>query len=208
MRGKWVRAWLLGLVILLPAACSDDPASPAEEGVPEDQLRFLMFPDSLKPLAVRDTTFWAVRGRDTETILRYAPDPGDTDQGEEFLTFRIRSNSLLQRPDGRPFAEGDSVQIRIRVDEGGRFLFDFEPSGLRFDPDEPAELEVEYRRLGGDLDGDGDVDADDQEFEDEARLWRQEAPGAPWFPLGTVKREEFDEMRAEITGFTGFAVAI
>ena len=207
MRRTWARVGLLGLVLLLPVACSDDPASP-EEGVSEDQLRFLMFPDSLRPLAVRDTTFWAVRGRDSETILRYAPQPGDTDEGEEFLTFRIRSNSLLARPDGRPFMEGDSVQIRIRVDDQGRFLFDFEPSGLRFDPDEPAELEVEYRRLEGDLDGDGDVDIEDQEFEDEARLWRQEAPGLPWFPLGTVKLEDLDEMRAEITGFTGFAVAI
>ena len=29
----------------------------------------------------------------------------------------------------------------MRVDEGGRFLFEFEPTGLVFDPDHPAALE-------------------------------------------------------------------
>lgn len=192
-------------VALLGGGC-EDGAGP-EEGVDESALEFLRFPADLAPLATRDTSFWAVAGEDRELILRYRPLPGE-EEGEEFLDFDVSASALLRRPDGRAFVEGDSIQIRVSVDPDGRFLFRFEPSGLQFSPEHPAELEITYLRLGGDLDGDGDVDPDDDAFEDRLQLWKQESPGEPWFPVGTVKIEELDEVEADITGFTGFAIAI
>ena len=204
---RWWAVMAVTLMVSSLATGCDQLGTNPEEGVPEEELEFLRFPDNLLPLVTKDTSFWAVRGRDTELVMRYAPEAGET-EGEEFLVFQVKGESLLEWPDGTRFTEGDSVLISVSVDEGGRFLFDFQPSGLKFDPDEPAELEVEYRRLEGDLDGDGDVDTDDDDFEDEMQLWRQEAPGERWFPVGTIRLEDTDELRGDIEGFTGFAVAI
>lgn len=188
------------------AACGDDATGPPE-GVQESELEFLKFPPDLAPLATRDTSFWAVAGEDRELLIRYRPLP-DESEGETFLEFRVSGNSLLTRADGSPFVRGDSVEIHVRVDPDGRFLFDFEPSGLKFDPDHPAELDITYMRLGGDLDGDGDVDEDDEDFEQQLQLWKQETPGGLWIPVGSVQIEDQDEIEAEVVGFTGFALAV
>lgn len=211
MRGSRKRArWMLLLAVVLVggvAGCDESATDPAQEGVPEQALRFLTMPSDLRPLETRDTSFWAVRGQDSELEIRYVPEAGD-DVGEEFLTFKVNAESLHRKPDGDPFAVGDSIEIHVTIDDGGRFLFDFEPSGLVFNPDEPAELEIEYRLLNGDLDDDGDVDDDDAEIEQSMKLWKQEAPGALWFPVGTIIFEETDEIEGEIDSFTGFAVAV
>lgn len=197
--------------LLLPGlllACGDDePTAPADDAPrDETELRFVRFPDSIFPRAQREGSFWAVAGEHRELVLRYEPDePGE--EAEEFLELDVPANALLRRPDGTAFEEGDSIRITVRVDDAARFLFRFEPSGLVFDPDHAAELEVTYRRAGDDLDDDGDVDDDDREFERDLRLWRQESPGDPWEPLGTLQLEELDEVEADITGFTGFALA-
>ena len=202
---KIVSVIALGGLLTL-AACGDDGTDPVD-GVEQSQLDFLRFPPDLVPLATQDTSFWAVAGEDREVILHYRPEAGEQ-EGEEFLRFKVPGDALLRRPDGSFFARGDSVEIRVQVDPDGRFLFGFQPSGLRFDPEHPAELRVEYVRLGGDLDGDGDVDEADDDFERELRLWKQEAPGGLWFPVGSVKIEDLDEIEAEITSFTGFAIAV
>ena len=202
--------WLVALGALavltgVPSGC-DDGAGPTEEGVDESALTFLHFPAELQPLVTPADSFYAVKGDDRMLVLRYVPEePGE--EGEEFLEFRVPGDALLRRPDGTLFQEGDSVLIRVEVAEDGRFLFDFQPSGLEFDPDHAPRLRVTYRAVGGDLDGDGDDDADDDEFEDELGLWKQESPGQPWFPVGTIKLEDFDEIEGEIFGFTGFAIA-
>lgn len=207
-RRHWWWLLVLALAAGLPSlACESDTTDPAQEGVPEDMLRFLRLPEDLAPLETRDTSFWAVRGENTRFVLHYLPAAGET-EGEEFLTFDIHADGLYRKPSGAPFAEGDSIQIHVTVDDAGRFLFDFQPSGLIFNPSSPAEIEVEYRRLEGDLDGDGDVDTDDDDFEDGMRLWKQEAPGELWYPVGTIIFEETDEIEGVITSFTGFAVAV
>ena len=47
----------------------------------------------------------------------------------------------------------------------------------------------------------------DVSAEDALALWRQEQPGDPWVEIATVRVKENDEVRARITGFTGFALA-
>lgn len=208
-RRGWRAGLLAGLCSLGVAAGCDggtDP-DPFAEGVPEAELTFLSFPGDAKLPAFTDTSFWAVAGEDRELVLYYLPEEGD-DDGEEFFELEVDDDALWKRPDGSIVAQGDSVEIRVTLDPEGRFLFRFGPSGLQFRPDRPAELEITYLRLGGDLDNDGDIDDDDADFEERMQLWRQEAPGDPWFPAGTIHFEDLDEIEGEIHHFTGFAIAI
>jgi hypothetical protein len=200
MRSKWLAILLLGAI----AAC--DGASVTEPLVPEDSLEFLRFPAELAPLVTNTGSFWAVSGENREMVLRYAPEPGE-DEGDEFLRFKVAGNSLFQRPDGTRFLRGDSVRITVRVDDARRFLFEFEPSGLRFDPNQPAEMRVRYRRIGDDLNGDGLTNDDDIEFEQRLNFWKRERSGDPWQRIGTVRFEDLKELEAEIEDFTGFCIA-
>lgn len=207
-RSVWGVAALVVMGLSALSGC-DDVAAPEEEGVPEEELQFLYFPEDLAPLATRDTSFWAVAGEDREFVIHYRPLPGEENEDpEEFLEFDVPAEGLLRRPDGSLFAPGDSVEIRVEVDPDGRFLFNFSPSGLQFSPEHPAELEINYVRLNGDLNGDGEVDDEDEEIEQNMQIWKQEAPGDPWLPVGTIQIEGADELEAEITSFTGFAIAV
>jgi hypothetical protein len=196
-----------GFVLLLVAgftAC-DSPSAPSARSKQEAELRFVRFPADLAALAETSGSFWAVKGENREVTLRYRDSSGPG--SDEFLEFRVPGDALLLRPDGTPFVRGDSVLITVQLGTDRRLLFHFEPSGLRFNPAQPARLRINYRRLGGDLDGDGQVTDDDRALERDARIWQQEQPGEPWFPLGTIKDFDAEELRARITSFTGFVIA-
>ena len=181
-------------------ATSGSAADTAEitvrSGVPSHQLGFVRFAGGVPAILTRDTTVWVTTERGGEIRLRYRP-PGGGSGGREFLRFRVPGRSLLRRPGGAPFGERDSIQVRLEIEDPARFVFRFSPSGLRFDPDRPAELEVLYEGAEP-----GDVAA-----EDLLAVWRQEQPGEPWVQISTVRLKENDEARARITGFTGFALA-
>ena len=38
-------------------------------------------------------------------------------------------------------------------------------------------------------------------------IWRQEAPGQPWFKMSSKVAFEIDEIEVDVTGFTGYAIA-
>jgi hypothetical protein len=188
------------IVLLLAAAvgasCSDttDP----DDSKPEAQLTFLRF-DSPDAITTRTGSFWAVKGRDRELEIRYS-------DGEDFLEFRVSSVSLLRAPDGRTYQDGDSVLITVTVDPTNRIIVYFEPSGLIFNPTEPARLEMNYLKADDDIDHDGDHDGDDESLEARLQIWKQEQPGQPWVPQNSF-RIGGDEIEARIYSFTGFAMA-
>ncbi len=195
---EWSRQLLAlsGVAACLALAGCDSSSGSEPDTVPESQLEFVPRAESAPALETMDTTFWAVKGQDRRLEIRYVGVGGD-DSGERFLRLDIEEQTLLRRPDGTPFADGDSIEIRVVVDPV-LFLGNFEPSGLQFNPNEPAELEYRYT----------EADAEYLVREAEFDLWRQERPGDPWERLGSLQIEELDEIEVELIGFTRYALAV
>lgn len=186
----------------LAAAAGGCERSPT--GEPDDRLVFIRAAADAPPLATHEVGFWAVKGDNREVEIRYLPRPGET-EGERCLRFRVHGDALLRHPDGRTFQEGDSVRISIRVVDYQQFRFEFAPAGLRFDPERPAELRVSYRFADPDFNRDGVVDGRDEDFE--FGFWRQERAGRPWTRIGSARIHDLDEVRADLDGFTIYALA-
>lgn len=195
------------LLLAVLAACSDGGLTEPRPGDerPESKLAILRLAPDAPPLFNSMVSFWAYRGRDAEAEIFFRKPDGS--RGEKFVKLDLADRSLLAYPDGRPFADGDSVLITIRVTDPSRILLEFEPSGLRFDPDEPAQLEIRYSHADEDFDNDGDEDEDDAEIERVLGIWRQASLGAPFVRLGTVRIEELKELEARLLGFSRLAIA-
>jgi len=157
------------------------------------------------PLFNPVATFYAKRGEDREVRIFFQDEVGGA--GEEYLRLRVDAPSLQARPDGTPFAIGDSILITVVVVDPAQLLFALEPSGLTFNPDVRAELKIHYDHADDDLDEDGDVDEDDAAIESELAIWRQESPGDPFVRLGSVLVEDLEEVEVELQGFSRYALA-
>lgn len=204
-RGLFRGSLALLLPIALVLGCGDSTSPPDEVRQP-GELNLLRVPPGAPALATSDTTFWAVRGENRELRLFYEPEEGE-DSGREFLRFRVDARSLVTRPDGTVIPEGDSLEIHVRVVDPATLEVEFEPSGLRFDPAEPAELRIRYAEADDDYNEDGAVDDDDARIEQTFSLWRQETAGDPWVKVGSVVLEDLEEVEGEISGFTHYIVA-
>ena len=186
-------------------ACSDS-SGPDTGGVkPPGELTIIRLPAGSPPIWNPVDSFYAKRGEDRELRIYFEDEVGGP--GEEYLRLRVDSPSLLSYPDGTLFQVGDSVLITVRVVDPEQIYFEFEPSGLRFNPSVPAQLKIDYAETEGDLDDDGDVDVDDDAIEQVIDLWRQEQAGQDFVKLGAVKLEDLDEIEADILGFTRYAIA-
>ena len=97
-------ALLVALAAL--AACGGDTTAPSQKT--SNDLHFLRLSTSAPPLQATVVSFYALKGADREIRVRFQ-------NGEDFLRFRVFANSLLQRPDGSAFANGDSVKITITI---------------------------------------------------------------------------------------------
>lgn len=202
----------LGVLALILAGCGGGDGAPVDPSAnapvrPESQLTFLRLQRGVA-LSSESVSFWAVRGKDREASLYFRPDPGKTDS-VRFLRFKVADGSLLRRPDGRAFAFGDSILITIRVRDLSRVLAEFSPSGLVFNPLEPAELRMDFEKADDDYDGDGDTDAADELRVSNFAIWKQEFAGQPWVRLSSRAEISADlrEIEAQILSFTNHAVA-
>jgi hypothetical protein len=202
MRVQTLRLAFAGLAL----ACSDS-TDPGGDGItkPPADLNILRLAATSPPLFNPETTFYAVRGEDREVRISFQDAGGD--EGEEYLRLRVRDEALLSYPDGTDFVEGDSVLITVRVVDPTRLLFEFEPAGLTFSPAEPAELKIHYNQADDDLDEDGDVDLEDEALELDLAIWRQEAEGDPFVRLGSLVSIDLEEIDAELSGFSRYALA-
>ena len=202
------KAYGLGvLVVATVLAGCEGSTNPDDDNevVPTDDLVFARL-ESGVTIPTRDTSFVVTAGERFELELFTDPEPGD-DDGQEFLEFEVDEETLLRRPNGTAFQPGDTITIRVRV-PGDAYVFHFEPSGLQFNPNRPAELKISYGDADDDFDDDGDVDDDDQAFETDLSIWRQEVLDGDWENIGaTVHSVELDEIEFDVQHFTGFALA-
>lgn len=198
-----------------------DGDSPPEQA-PSADLTFLSPADDAPDLllgdsdgdGIPDTTFVATAGEDLRVEVYYQdPDDEPGEEGDRFLRFELDDESLLRYPEDHPngrggeeFADGDTVHITLQV-AGDTLLAEFGPSGLEFDPEEPAELEMRWIEADRDTDDDGEEDLDDRE--EDLDLWKQEQPGEQWQRLDAIAEDlELDRVEVEVRSFTRFAMAI
>ena len=195
----------IALTIALAALVSCDGSTPPEgSGVPTSELRFIRPAAGTPALAQNEVSFWAKKGEDAEGRLYRPPGTGEDD---DFVRLRVRRESLLRRPDGTPFANGDSVLITLRLIDAANLLVEMSPSGLTFSPSRPAELKFEFDEADRDFNRDGVVNALDLTVASTLQIWKREAANLPWVPLVSQVEVEFDEIEAELLGFTTYAVA-
>lgn len=205
MRGSRYHLAVASLIVA-SAACGNttqptDPGAPR----PEPLLNILQLAQNAPPLFNSEVSFWALKGQDREGRIFFQDAAGG--QGEKYLSLKVPAQSLMSRPDGSLIAAGDSILITVRVVDVQKVLFELEPSGLKFDPTDPAELDIEYDEVGDDIDGDGDVDPQDSQIETQLAIWRQELPNGLFEQLSTLKFEGLRELEAKLTGFSRYAIA-
>lgn len=201
MRTRRIPALLTLAFCAWSAASCDNPAGSRQ--VRESELVFVRAAANAPPLDSQVVHVWAKAGENRQAVIRYQK-VGNYG-GDICLEFKIPGNGLWKRPDGSVVQKGDSVLITITVVDPDQFNFRFEPAGLQFRSDHPAELRVSYKWADPDFNGDGKVDGRDEDFD--FGFWKQEADGADWSELGEVKDADLEELRADIRGFTKYALA-
>ncbi len=205
MTGK---RWVIGsaAVALMTLACSESTAPSDDTDLrPPAELNILQLAQNAPPLFNPIISFYAIRGEDREGRIFFQDAGGG--RGNEYLRLKIDGASLLTHPDGTPFAVGDSILITVTVVDVQQILFELEPSGLRFDPLQPVELEIDYGEADDDFNEDGVVNAADDEIEDVLAIWRQETPGGVFERLGSVTIKDLEEIEADLLGFSRYAIA-
>lgn len=196
------RPLALAVLGVLIASCSDSSA-------PIDQrfdLNFLRPALTAPPVANPVLSFYAKKGQDVEAIMWYQRRP-DRPDSTEFMRFRLQDNSLLARPDGSAFAPGDSILITVTLADPQRLIIDMQPSGLRFSPVKPAELRLSFEEADEDINEDGTVDDEDGAIVGQFAIWKRERDGDPWVKLSSLVEVGTHEVKAFISGFTGYAIA-
>lgn len=210
MQQRW--QWVLMAATVVTAACSDSNSS--DGGTPGSELSFIRLAPNAPALCNDSTGAYfvkSVNGSDQEIALTFpeSGNPADCVGGntEDFLRLILKPNSLLRRPDSTLVSNGDSVFIYVKWVGNDSILFDLQPSGLLFDPANPAKLKIEYGEAGDDLNDDGNVDGEDSTAETRLDMWRQEKPGDPFVRVGTAKSEDDNEIEARLNGFSRYALA-
>jgi len=198
----------IGLTLLvLGLACSDSMIEPDPDGTekPPAELSIIRLPANHPPFFNDSASFYARPGRNGEARIYFQNPSGG--RGDLFAELKLDDETLAARPDGTPLGPNDSVLVVMKVPSPNEILIELSPTGLRFNPQKPAELKLRYGATGGDLDGDGDDDDDDDDIERVIAIWRQEKPGDPFVKIGTVKVEDERELKAVLTSFSRYAIS-
>jgi hypothetical protein len=158
----------------------------------------------LPPLEAYELSFWAVSGQAATAHINYLTENNEV---ARYLTIFVPPSGLYRRPDGATIAHGDSLLITVSIDPA-QLLVRFEPSGLVFNPSAPAQLEMLYGGAEGDLDGDGDVDADDGLIgETKLGLWFQQDVGDLWYSMTSLHEPDDQWFNTYLFHFSGYVVS-
>ena len=196
-------------VAMIASACSDSTSGGGTR--PPTDLTVLRLASTAPALCADSVGAYFKKdpnGQDQEIALVF-PQPGSTCAGstEDFLRLKLKPLTLQRWPDSTLIANGDSVFIFVKWVGSDSILFDLQPSGLIFDPANPAELRLEYGEAGDDLNHDNTINTEDTTIEHELDIWRQERPGDPYVRVGTGKAEDTNEIEAKLNGFSRYAIA-
>ena len=199
-------AALLAGLAAVAVACSSS-TDPNGGTRPPSGLNIIPLPTGHPALYAAKDSFYAVSGEDHEVRLYFRDNQGNPD--EEYVRFRVRPNSLRALPDGTPIQPGDTVKIIITVTQPDSIQFNFEPTGLQFNPSDPARLRIEYGETNDDLNNDGVVDQADTTIEKAAAIWTQHQSGDSYLELqGNEDHDETsDEIEVDVLSFSRFALA-
>ena len=192
--------------LLLAATSCDSLFSPEQAtGVENNRLTVVRVDPDAPPLEQASVTFWLVRGQPTEVEIRYLLQDG---YDGKCLRLVIPAEAPLRHADGRMIAAGDSVQVTVRVIDPALFLFEIDPAGVQLNPAHPARLEIRYRWIAQDTDGDGLVNERDNALSNRFRLWAQDPESQLWSAVPSAARfSDIQEIHAPITTFTRYALA-
>lgn len=205
----------LGLLMLVGACGGESSIGPPEDPdgpVTRAFVNALVQGDTAPSLTTLQETFVAVAGERQTFEIRYDVDPiGEDDSNGRFFRLDLKQSTLLALADGTPLVEGDTVLITVTVDPVN-IRVQLEPSGLQFDPAEPAELRFWYTLANPDLNGDGVVNSlDDDILNDLLALWMRpggENSGEDWERLDASIHDVSDKrLRADLEHFSGYVVA-
>ena len=202
---------LFALVASL-AACHDDPVGPrADDSVAQAVIatgtpHFLQAASGAPSIANPTIKFYAKKGQRRTVFMLYHARPGQRDS-TDLIRFRLRETSLLARPNGTPIRTGDSVLITLKLVDPVKLIVDFQPAGLRFNPQNPADLRVRWAETNPDVNRDGAVNQQDATLKQRLKIWRRESSTQPWMKTASLVDVPSEECELDLTGFTRYAVA-
>lgn len=224
----YVRPSLIPLAFaLLAAGCSDTVGPHPSVQQPTGQPHFLTWAGGVRPafsavgaaeggegnvaflvsgdsgglsLDVYQATFWAVRGQQRSVQINYVSSTADS-VAVPFL--RLSNVDPAYVPGVGDLALGDSVQISIIIDPI-LIRVSLEPSGLLFAA--PTQLDLSYSGAGGDLNGDGVVDATDAAIESQLlAIWYLD--DLTWTKTATAPSLTTRSFSTELLHFADYAVS-
>lgn len=179
----------------LTLACNDAVAPSRSQFDLQSQLNILRLAPTAPPLLTTSTTFQACQGSGAEGRLVF--NNGSGGEGQEFARLTLDNNTLLAKPDGTLFAPNECIQITMTVDDPTQVLVRLEPTGLHFNPADPAQLKIQY----------GEAEGVDSTVETQIAIWRQESAGAPFAEIGSAVLKDLKEVEASLLGFSRYALA-
>jgi len=192
-------------------ACRDVPVGPSQGSTASPELaavtpHFLRAAANAPTIANPVVKFYAKKGRKQTVFMLYHARPGRRDS-TDLIRFRVREQSLLRRPDGTLIHAGDSVLITLRLVDPVRLIVDFQPAGLRFNPNAPADLRIRWNETNPDVNRDGAVNQQDANLLPRLKIWRRENSTEPWARTPSIVNVPSEECELDLTGFTRYAVA-
>ncbi|MDH3289994.1 MAG: hypothetical protein OEO20_12920 [Gemmatimonadota bacterium] len=169
---------------------------------PDDVV--LPSPVTVPPLDRPEVSFWATQGTATSVRINYR---STDDTWLPFLDLALNETSLVAWPDGE---SGDRVLITVRVDTV-ELRVHVGPSGLIFNPRDPALLTLWYSGADPDLNRDGRIDLLDDTIEREGlHVWTRPKPFDPWVTLDDTQSVEEKRFIVDLFGeasYSGYAVS-
>ncbi|HEY6947340.1 MAG TPA: hypothetical protein VI297_00880, partial [Gemmatimonadales bacterium] len=147
-------------------------------------------------LAQTQATFWAKRGESRAVQINYAANGGTA----PFLKLTVSDPTYV--PGIGNLAVGDSVLVTATVDPIA-VTVSLEPHQTQFGT--PAQLQIWYGGAGGDLNGDGVVDAGDTYIENQLLgMWYQADPTTSWTPITATQSLGDKSFTASLAHFSGY----